>query len=543
MKRASFLSPSLALSTLLAVSVIACGGSTSDPGTEAVTPGNAGGGTSTAGAAGQGQAGTGQAGTGQAGKGNAAGQGQAEGGNAGSGASGSAGSGAGGNAGSGAGGSTGGQAGSGAGGSTGGQAGSGAGSTGGQAGGTSYEPCAGKGCGDLCNVCDPKDPTCVTPAVVTYCAADGQCTPSEPACGQQCKTVNDCPVVDCAPCPGGGSNCPTVDCVNGQCVFSGGGCPEPCAGKSCGDSCSTCTGPDCPPVAEACNANGQCTTETPSCGLQCKTANDCPVADCAPCPGGGGTCPTADCVNGQCIYSGGGCDDPCLGKSCGESCTSCTGPGCPPVAEACDASGQCVPGKPVCGNQCVSDQDCPQQPCELCPDGSQACSQTTCQQNQCITAGATCPAPPPCSAQQITGEGSCKKLLGYAWDGLICQAIDGCQCVGADCSTIFADQKTCEQDHSFCLANACTTDQQCPSPKGPCEICPDGVTASCPEGKCVGNQCEVVYSSCGPASPPCSGKKCGDLCTTCTGNGCPPAQGYCDINGSCSDQKPVCTFP
>jgi hypothetical protein len=512
----SFSSPLLALSTLLALSGLACGGVTSETGTGETSTGGA------SGTAGQGTAGQGTAGQGNAGQGNAGSAGQ-------------------GNAGSGAGGGKGGAAGSGAAGAAGSGAAGAAGS--GAAGGGSYVPCAGKACGESCSPCDPKDPTCGSSGLATFCSAEGQCVTGQTACGPQCKTTNDCPIPECAPCPGGGG-CPTTECVSGQCVYSGGGCNDPCAGKACGESCSTCTGNGCPPVVESCDANGQCVTGQPACGPQCKVATDCPVPDCVPCPGGGsGGCPTADCVGGQCVYSGGGvCNDPCAGKACGDTCSTCA-PGelCPPVIQSCDANGQCVPGVPACSTQCVTDANCPQQPCAICPDGSQACSKTLCLQGQCVTEGTTCPVPPPCAPQDIAGVGSCKKLLGFRWDGQSCQAVDGCTCAGVDCAAIYATQDLCTQNNASCLGTACKTDQECPTPKGPCTICPDGVTASCPEGKCVNNLCEVVYPACG--ATPCSGKKCGDACSNCTGNGCPPVLEYCDINGACGPQQPVCSFP
>jgi hypothetical protein len=84
----------------------------------------------------------------------------------------------------------------------------------------------------------------------------------------------------------------------------------PCAGKACGETCSTCVaGQPCRAILESCDANGQC-------------------AGPAPCPA-----PT----------------DPCAGKACGDPCSTCVeGKPCLTVLEFCDAKGACGSFIPTC---------------------------------------------------------------------------------------------------------------------------------------------------------------------------------------------------
>ncbi len=87
-----------------------------------------------------------------------------------------------------------------------------------------WDPCTGKACGADCTLCDPKDPTCVEPAVVNQCDAAGRCQPGTAACpggGGACTSAMDCPQIEiCRPCPSG--DCANIDCVRGSCGFT---CP------------------------------------------------------------------------------------------------------------------------------------------------------------------------------------------------------------------------------------------------------------------------------------------------------------------------------
>lgn len=57
------------------------------------------------------------------------------------------------------------------------------------------QPCYGKQCGEACHVCPAGDPTCVEPAVVEACTADGVCLPVGTYCpgpSGSCTTFPGC---------------------------------------------------------------------------------------------------------------------------------------------------------------------------------------------------------------------------------------------------------------------------------------------------------------------------------------------------------------
>jgi len=184
---------------------------------------------------------------------------------------------------------------------------------------TPYEPCAGKACSAACTECAPGDPGCVETAVVKACDADGNCAaagtfscqPADPCSGKSCGV--EC-VVD-PPCRSSTPPCMTPSMLGhcdaaGACVAGDVSCapppPDPCAGKTCGDSCNSCGTVSCMTlVATACGRDGKCVPATPWL-----------------------------------------CYDPCAGKACHDACQAC-----PPDATGCfettclkwcDGAGQCV---------------------------------------------------------------------------------------------------------------------------------------------------------------------------------------------------------
>jgi hypothetical protein len=283
--------------------------------------------------------------------------------------------------------------------------------TGGTGGG--YDPCAGKACGATCMLCAPDDVDCAEDAVIKYCDAGGHCNQAFPVCsGGECETRSDCPVLDipCDTCADGTSACPTVDCVSGTCVSAfptcqaecsneadcpislapcqlcedgtsacpwarceGGKCTtgidtcedtDPCAGKSCGDYCTTssCTGfVPCLAVAMFCDDNLKCQLNHPVCETdQCKVDGDCNTDICGQCPNSDdGGCAAQICVDGQCTFK---CpEDPCGGCDASELCIyQVGGPGpsqgyrCA-KSPACDAVTECacVQGEGECQAQKV----------------------------------------------------------------------------------------------------------------------------------------------------------------------------------------------
>jgi hypothetical protein len=152
---------------------------------------------------------------------------------------------------------------------------------------------------------------------------------------QQSDDDDEMPSVEPTPCGdavcGAGEYCCNASC--GTCAEEGQGCTlqdcepsayQPCAGKTCGAECTLCAPGD----------------------ADC--AEDAVIKYCAP----DGTCsPTApECEGDEQPYA------PCEGKSCGDACTLCApeNPNCVETADrkACDATGTCRSGIPVCAAEC-----------------------------------------------------------------------------------------------------------------------------------------------------------------------------------------------
>jgi hypothetical protein len=289
-------------------------------------------------------------------------------------------------------------------------------------------PCSGQPCGSSCSLCGPDQPC----DVFGYCDQSGQCTPSFPVCGLQCKDPSQCPVTDgpCIACPDGSASCPEPTCFNGQC--------------------------------------GQ---QYPPCGAVCKVASDCPPQPCSACPDGTLACPKTDCLNGACVTSVPSCQaGPCAPQDAfgnglcdgffgykwdGAQCTlvggcSCQGADCQKLPFDPDT---CVKEHSFCAQdtQCKSDSDCPQPglPCEMCQDGSLSCPTNACIQGQCIFDFPQCAAS--CTPAKAGGIGACDKLLGYLWDGGTCAAVTGCDCTGPDCDQLTPSPDECFKKHEPCF--------------------------------------------------------------------------------------------
>ncbi|HET9931315.1 MAG TPA: tail fiber domain-containing protein [Polyangiaceae bacterium] len=89
------------------------------------------------------------------------------------------------------------------------------------------------------------------------------------------------------------------------------------------------------------------------------------------------------------------------------------------------------------------------------------------------------------------------------------------------------------------VGQPCTTSEECPQIKAPCRLCEDGSEA-CPWSRCENGVCLAGIDQC-PTPNPCAGKKCGDICTTCSpGQTCPPIVEYCDSKQQCQRDQPNC---
>lgn len=202
---------------------------------------------------------------------------------------------------------------------------------------------------------------------------------------------------------------------------------SPCAGKPCGAPCSDCVpGEPCPEIAQFCAEDGTC-GGFPTCETQrCESDGDCeyPEGPCQLCPDGSNACPSASCVEGQCVVQAPECSgySPCAGKGCGDPCTQCApnDPDCfeTAVLKTCDSAGSCTPGQAQCANQCSLDSDCPlMEICKPCPSGD--CARVACIGGAC---GWECPASakPECATArdcephimicEECGDGSCAEM-------------------------------------------------------------------------------------------------------------------------------------
>lgn len=169
----------------------------------------------------------------------------------------------------------------------------------------------------ICQVCPDRSSACAKADCIR-----GKCQTFFPQCtggaggasgvggasgAGMCRSMADCPQIRsaCMDCPDGTSACPSVDCLNGQCI----------------SSFPTCTAASCKP--SACPSSGSakgCCTGKGACGLDqgmgcvetapagCKSSGECAVpAICKLCPDGGCAPISAACQSGQCVTSYGMC--------------------------------------------------------------------------------------------------------------------------------------------------------------------------------------------------------------------------------------------
>lgn len=193
-----------------------------------------------------------------------------------------------------------------------------------------YDPCAGKHCGDACTICASGDPSCTEPSGAKACDPNGACvvtgngssfscsgtvTPYDPCAGRSCGdtcTICDPADTDC------GETAVLKTCDDsGECVAQseGASCTsppyDPCAGKQCGDACTVCDpgDPNCVETAvlKTCGSDGTCDARDPACNaLQWwKTCGD-PVCGSFNPPAGMRKC-TTETEGTACTSSGDTC--------------------------------------------------------------------------------------------------------------------------------------------------------------------------------------------------------------------------------------------
>ncbi|MCC6874168.1 MAG: hypothetical protein IT378_07650 [Sandaracinaceae bacterium] len=55
-----------------------------------------------------------------------------------------------------------------------------------------------------------------------------------------------------------------------------------------------------------------------------------------------------------------------------------------------------------------------------------------------------------CTAQDASGDGLCRRTLGWRWSGRACEPVTGCLCVGRDCRSLYADEAACLAEREHC---------------------------------------------------------------------------------------------
>lgn len=131
----------------------------------------------------------------------------------------------------------------------------------------------------------------------------------------------------------------------------------------------------------------------------------------------------------------------------------------------------------------------------------------------CERAYSSCgaPTPGPCDAQDARGEGACRAFFGYAWNGRECTGLSGCECVGADCESLYASEASCWSARAHCVgALSCDpVEAWCDAPPPPC---PAGQVPEVVDrcwGACVGvDRCAPIACSATGSCP--AGMRCGD---------------------------------
>lgn len=102
---------------------------------------------------------------------------------------------------------------------------------------------------------------------------------------------------------------------------------------------------------------------------------------------------------------------------------------------------------------------------------SEYCCSAAC--SFCAPVGSSCPdidCAPSCTAQDARGEGDCEIARGWAWNGNACLRVSGCECIGADCGSLFPSEASCTARYAHCPSGAacggrtgllCPPDQFC----------------------------------------------------------------------------------
>ncbi|RMG14083.1 MAG: hypothetical protein D6729_14185, partial [Deltaproteobacteria bacterium] len=194
---------------------------------------------------------------------------------------------------------------------------------------------------------------------------------------------------------------------------------------------------------------------------------------------------------------------PCANRACGETCTVTSDDG-QSLTGLCDAQGRC-------GFLCEPNPGDASQCTLLAPD----CSGSVYDPCAGLSCGEICHLCPP-------NDPTCVETAEVK----VCNQDGVCTSLYPQCS----EPVPCQAD-SDCNEGESCVDGRCEP--GPC-LCADG--SLCDEN-----------GQCGQNAGPCAGKRCGELCDPCEGDpnadGCITVVSFCQADGSCRPETPVCEGP
>lgn len=143
-----------------------------------------------------------------------------------------------------------------------------------------------------------------------------------------------------------------------------------------------------------------------------------------------------------------------------------------------------------------------------------------------------------CDAQDARGEGACRAQVGVIWDGAACVTAYGCRCVGSDCDELYNDRDTCKAAHAHCAPGRSSCAAMDVQEIGGCEphrgYAWDGIQCEPIAGcQCAGADCERLYpdlAACQIAHEGCD-RPAGGQCAGFLGQVCRPDE-WCDFEAS-----------